>query len=79
MPILSQISPVYASSSYFLQINYNTVLHLRLIIPSDLFPSRLFTRTLYAPFLSLKLATWPANFILLDFITRTIFGEEYKS
>ena len=31
------------------------------------------------PFSSPKRATCPAHFILLDFITRTILGEEYKS
>ena len=31
------------------------------------------------PLLSPIRATWPANLILLDFITRTIMGEEYRS
>jgi len=53
--------------------------HLRLGLPSDLFPSYFPTKTLYTS-LSLPIrVTCPAYLILLDFITRTILGEEYKS
>jgi len=37
------------------------------------------TKTLYTLLLSLKRATCPANLIHIDFITRTIFGEQYRS
>jgi len=53
--------------------------HLRLGLPSGLFPSGFSTKTLYTPFLSPIRSTYPAHLILLDFITRTILGEEYRS
>ena len=53
--------------------------HLRLGIPSGLFPFGFPTKTLYTTLSSPIRATCPAHLILLDFITRTILGEEYKS
>jgi hypothetical protein len=52
---------------------------LRLGFPSGLFTSCFPIKTLYTPLPSTIRATCPAQLILLDFITRTIVGEEYRS
>ena len=53
--------------------------HLRLGLPSWLFPSDFPTKTVYTPVSSTIHDTCTAQFNLLDFITHTILGEEYKS
>jgi len=53
--------------------------HLGLGLPSGLFPSGFPTKTLYIRLYSPIRTTCQTHPILLDFITRTILGEEYKS
>ena len=53
--------------------------HLCLGVPSGLLPSGFPTKILYTPLVSPIRVTSLAHLILLDFITRKILGEEYKS
>ena len=79
VPILSQINPVYVPhpiSWTFILILFS---QLRLCLPNGPFPSGLPTRTLYTPLLFPIHATYPANLILQDYITRIIFREKYRS
>ena len=75
--------PEPARSSPYPHISWRSILllssHLRLGLPSGLFPSGFHTKTLYTPLPSPISTTWPAHLIILDFITRTILGEENRS
>jgi len=79
VPVLSQLDPVHTSHP----TSWRSILilssHLRLGLPSDLFPSGFPTKPLYTPLLSPIRATCAAHPILLNFITRTILGEVYRS
>ena len=77
---LSWASPI--QSKYPHPTSWRSILilstHLRLGLPSGLFPSGFPTNTLYTSLSSPICATCPAHLILLDFITRTKLGEGYK-
>ena len=79
LSILGQPNPVHIPTSHLLQIHPNIIHHLRLGLPSGLFPSGFPNKTLYTPLSPPIRATCPAHLILLHFITRTILGEQYKS
>ena len=79
LSILSQLDPVHTPTFHFLKI------HLNIILPSapgspQLAPSLRFPyqHPVHASPLPIR-ATCPAHLILLDFITRTILGEQYRS
>ena len=75
---LSWASPI--QSIYPHPISWRSILilstHLHLGLLSGLLPSSFPTNTLYTPLSSSTHATCPAHLILLDFITRTILGED---
>jgi len=62
-----------------LKIHLNVISHLRLGLPSGLFPSGFSTKTLYTSLLSPIYVPCPAHPIPFYLITRTIFGEGYTS
>jgi len=80
-PSLSWASPIQSIYPHPTFWRYIRILptHLRLGLPSGLFPSGFPTKTIYTPLSSPIRATCPAHLNLLDFITRTILGGEYKS
>ena len=73
----SPIQSIYPHSTSWRSILILST-HLRLGLLSGLFPSGFPSKTLYTLLSSPIRATCPAHLFLLDFITRTILGEQYK-
>ena len=78
VPILCQINPVHTPHPISLTSISILSSHLHLGLPSGVFPSGFSTKILYMPLLSPICATRPSHLILLNFITQTILGEEYR-
>jgi len=79
VPVSSQINLIPAPPFQFLRSNLILSSHLRIGIPSGLFPSGFLTKTLYTPLISPVSATCPNHHIIPDLITRIEFSEEYRS
>ena len=79
VPILGQPNPVHIPTSHLLEIHPNIIHPSTPRSPQWFLPSGFPNKPLYTPLSSPIRATCPAHLILLDFITRTILGEEYKS
>ena len=79
VPSLSQLHPVHTPTSHFLKIHLNIILSFTPGSPKLSLSSGFPTKTLYTTLLSPIRATCAAHLIILDFITRTVLGEEYRS
>jgi len=75
--ILNQINPVYAPPSHFLNILFNIILPPTPGSSKWFLSLRFSHKTPYTPILSLIRATCPLYLVILDLMTRIIFGEEY--
>jgi len=77
--ILGQLNPVHIPTSHLLEIHHNIIHPSTSRSPQWSLSLRFPHQDPIHPLSSPIRATCPAHLILLDFITRTILGEEYKS
>ena len=78
VPILCQRSPVHIPTSHLLEIHPNIIHPSTPRSPQWSLSLRFPHQDPIRPLSSPTRATCPAHLILLDFITRTILGEEYR-
>ena len=79
VPILCQPDQVHTRTSHFLKIHLNIIFPSTPGSPQWSLPSGFATKTPCAPLLLPIRATCLAHIILLDFLTRKILGEQYRS
>ena len=79
LSILGQPNPVHIPKSYLLEIHPNIIHPSTPRSPSGLFPCGFSHQDPIHPLFSPICTTCPGQLILLDFITRTILGEVFKS
>ena len=79
VPIPGQPNPVHITTSHLLEIRPNIIHPSTPRSPQWSLSLRFPHQDIYTPLSSPIRATCPTHLILLNFITRTILGEQYKS
>jgi hypothetical protein len=78
VPMLSQSNPIHTPQSMSLRSILIPSSHLRLVLPSGLYPSGFPTKTFYTFLTYLMHATCPAHLIHLYLVCVMISEDEYK-
>ena len=78
IPILSRINPITHIDTYLFKVHSNIVLQSTQRSPKTLFSESIAGKILKALLPSSTRAKYPIHLNLLDLITLTILGEQYK-